>query len=442
MMSKPETRLRTFLPLFLLCLPLFGQLPQAARASAPELVDRILVIVDEEAVLQSDLEAAIASYRMGMAYAGRDVSDTDEEVRERILKQLVDNKLILAAAKQEGIEITNEEVASRVQEEVDSAVRRYGSLSRLETELKRNDMSLADYRKVMASQLRDRHYIQSIISSFIRPRIEIRDGEITAYYQEHIDEVPAIPDSLYLADILIEISSSETQLQIVRTQLGEVLSRLGAGQDFTLVARELSQGPGAPRGGAVGRVKRGDLFSKQLEDAIFSMSVGEVSQAIVTERGVHVVRVDEINSDSRAFSQIFLPIEITEDDIARAKARADYAIGRIRGGEPFALVAGEMSADPNSNANGGDLGYFAMDSLSEEISTALATVQAGEMTEPLQTLAGFYIFKVKERRNGRKLDLKEIRPQVRQALEETKIEAELSKYLDELRHLFVIDMKN
>jgi peptidyl-prolyl cis-trans isomerase SurA len=400
------------------------------------------VIVDEEAVLQSDLEAAVSSYRMGMAYSGRDVDESDAELRERILQQLVDNKLILAAAKQEGIEITNEQIASRVQEEVDTAVRRYGSVNRLESELRRNGMSLDDYRKTLSSQLRDRHYIQTIVSSFIRPRIEIRDDEVVTYYNDHIDEVPAIPDSLFLADILIEISSSEDQLQAVRAQLGEVLSRLGQGQSFAQVAGELSKGPSATRGGQVGSITRGDLFSKQLEDVIFSLSEGDISQAVVTERGVHVVKLDKIDGESRTFSQVFLPIEITDDDVARARARADLALQRINNGEPFALVAGEMSADPNSNANGGDLGLFSLDTLSEDIRTPLAEVKAGEMTPPIQTTAGFYIFLVKDRKYGHRLTLKEIRPQVRQALEETKIEDELAKYLDELRDLFVVDKKD
>jgi parvulin-like peptidyl-prolyl isomerase len=64
------------------------------------------------------------------------------------------------------------------------------------------------------------------------------------------------------------------------------------------------------------------------------------------------------------------------------------------------------------------------------------------MTPPIQTTAGFYIFLVKDRKYGHRLTLKEIRPQVRQALEETKIEDELAKYLDELRDLFVVDKKD
>jgi parvulin-like peptidyl-prolyl isomerase len=102
---------------------------------------------------------------------------------------------------------------------------------------------------------------------------------------------------------------------------------------------------------------------------IFSLSEGDISQAVVTERGVHVVKLDKIDGESRTFSQVFLPIEITDDDVARARARADLALQRINNGEPFALVAGEMSADPNSNANGGDLGLFSLDTLSEDIRT-------------------------------------------------------------------------
>ena len=414
---------------------------QTAPAGAPVLVDRILVIVDEEAILQSDLESAIGSYRMNMAYMKKEITESDDELRERLLDQLIDNKLILAAAKQEGIEITPEQIDAGVQEELDRAVRRFGSLREFERELLRNGMTLDDYRKVMAGQLKDRHYFQTIVNSYIRPRIEVREDEIEAYYLENLDQVPATPDSLFLADILIEIESDQDQLQTVRAKLGEILSRLGAGDDFETVAREMSEGAMASRGGRVGRIRRGDLFSRSLENAIFSMSEGEISQAVVTERGVHIVRLDKIEGDARAFSQIFLKIEITPEDVERAREKAALAYKRITDGEPFALVAGEMSADPGSNANGGDLGVFVLGSLAPEIREALADVPAGGMTEPFQTSAGFYIFLVKDRIDGAKLTLDEIRDRVRQAIEEEKIEEELVTYLEGLRDLFVVDLK-
>ena len=78
--------------------------------------------------------------------------------------------------------------------------------------------------------------------------------------------------------------------------------------------------PAAPRGGYSGRMGRGDLYSQVLEDAVFALSAGETSQPVVSERGVHILHVSEADEEGRVVSQIFFPLEITEEDVQRAEA--------------------------------------------------------------------------------------------------------------------------
>jgi peptidyl-prolyl cis-trans isomerase SurA len=408
----------------------------------PELVDRILVIVDEEAILLSEVEREVALYRLEARNAGVEVEQDDAAIRDEILERLIESKLIIAAAKQEEIEVSAEAIERDVQANIDQLVRYYGSRATLESELARNGMTLDDYRRRSHAQLRDQHYMRAVVGRFIRPRIEVREDEVEDWYAAHGEEIPATPDSLTLADILIAVQPSDEVQRELQAKLGAALQALGEGVPFADVAHEHSEGPAAARGGRLGTIRPGDLKSAVLEDVIFSLEAGETSQPVVTESGLHVVHLDTVVEGGREVSQIFFPLTITEEDVARARAEAEAAHARVLAGESFALVATELSVDPSSATRGGDLGRFALTDLSPGIQEALADVGEGELTDPFLTPAGFYIFLVKERTYGRTLTLDEVREQVRQAVESEKLQVELARYVDDLRTRFVVDRKD
>lgn len=414
----------------------------AQEPSSPELVDRILVIVDEEAILLSEVEREVALYRLEAGNAGVEIDDDEAVIRTEVLDRLIESKLIIAAAKQEEIEVSDEAIARDVQSNIDQLVRYYGAQATLETELRRNGMTLDDYRKRSFSQLRDQHYMRAVVGRFVRPRIEVREDEVDAWYAAHIDEVPATPDSLTLADILIPVQPADDVQQALQIKLGSALQALGEGGSFADVARDYSEGPGASRGGRLGRFRPGDLKSGVLEEVIFSLEAGGTSQPVVTEQGLHIIHLDSVSEDGREVSQIFFPLVITEDDVARAGVQAATAHARLLAGEPFAVVAGELSVDPNSSTRGGDLGTFALTDLSPAIQEALGDLDAGGLTDPFMTPAGFYIFLVKDRTFGKRLELEDVRAQVRQAVESEKLQVEMAVYVAELRTRFVVDRKD
>lgn len=414
----------------------------AAQDASPELVDRIVAIVDEEAVLQSDLDREVTLYYLEARNTGVEVEMSEPEVRAEVLQRLIESKLIIAAARQEEIEISDESVEREVQGNIDQLVRYYGSEQALARELERNGMTMADYRKRARGQLRDQHYMRAVLNRFIRPRVEVREDEVEDWYESHRDEVPATPDSLTLADILIPVEPPAEVQREVQRKLGAVLQALGDDTPFAEVARAHSEGPMAANGGRVGPIERGDLYSQALEDAVFSLPVGQVSQPVVSERGVHIMRVDAADGETREVSQIFFPLTITEEDVARARAHAEAVHARLLAGEAFGAVAARESADPVSAGQGGELGTFALTDLSPTVQEALQDVQPGGITEPFLTPAGFYIFLVRDRQPGHVFTLEEVRPQIRQAVEAEKIEAELEDYVAQLRRRFVVDVKD
>lgn len=428
-----------------------GGVPGAARAQTagqtasgePQLIDRVVAIVDEEAILQSDLDREVELYRLEREYAGEPLAQVTPEIRREMLDRLIESKLIIAAAKQAEMTVDDEAIKASVEEKIQQFVEHFGSMDNLVRELGRSGMTLGDYRARMTTQLRDQQYLRLVVGRYIRPDIDVLENEVRQYYLDHLAEMPAEPDSVTLANILIPVQPSMEVRQEVQRVVAEAQKALQAGDDFADVARRFSKGPNAARGGTVGVVKRGDLFDQNLDRVAFALKVGQVSEPVISSRGVHLLRVDSVTEDGRrAISQVFLPIEITEQDVQKAKAQIEAARDRVLGGESFSMVAAEVSGDPVSARQGGVLGTFRLGDLSSQFQDAVNTVQVGQLTEPVLTPAGWYLFLVQDRTEGHRYTFDELKENLRQVVEGEKIEKALAAYVAGLRDRFFIDEKS
>lgn len=439
--------------------PITGSVPRLARAcrwlllaavclaagtvlAEPELLDRILAIVDEEAILQSDLEYEVEAYRMEAQYAGQPVPDDSPSLRQEVLERLIETKLIIAAAKQADMGVDEEAIEQSVEQRCQQYEERFGSREAFERELIRSGTTYVDFRNRMRTQLRDQQFLRLVMGRFIRPKVEVMENEVRDYYLAHLDEMPMEPDSLTIANILVPVQPALEVRQEIQDKVAEVRSALAAGESFADVARRFSQGPNAARGGAVGTVSPGDLFDQALDRAVFGLAEGEVSDPVISSRGVHVIKLDAVHGDGRrTISQVFLPMEVTQEDVDAAENAISQARERVLGGEAFSLVAAEVSGDPVSAARGGVLGTFSLTDLSEQFQTVLVEAQEGDITEPLLTPAGWYIFQVLERRPGHMFTYDELHPQLRQMVEGQKMQEALEEHVQELRTRFFVEIK-
>lgn len=413
-----------------------------ALAQEPILVDRIVAIVDEEAILQSDVDREVELYKLEKEYAGEKVTGTPSEVRREMLERLMESKLIIAAAKQADLTVDEDAIESSVQDKIDQFVEHFGSMEILEAELKRSGMTLNDYRGRMSTQLRDQQYLRLVVGRFIRPNLEVMDNEVREYYLAHLGEMPAEPDSVTISNILVPVQPAMSVRQAVQNKIEVIQAGLADGTSFDTLAIQYSEGPNASRGGAIGKVGPGDLFDPALDRVVFGLPVGQVSDPVISSRGVHLLLVNAIEADDkRALSQIFLPIEVTEEDMKLSEQQIMAARERILAGESFARVAAEVSADPASAGKGGLLGTFNLEDLSTQFQDALRDAEVGVVTEPLLTPAGWYLFLVNDRTAGHMYTFDELKDNLRQVVEGEKIEVALAAYVEELKERFFIDEK-
>jgi parvulin-like peptidyl-prolyl isomerase len=171
------------------------------------------------------------------------------------------------------------------------------------------------------------------------------------------------------------------------------------------------------------------------------MSPGQVSPPINTELGVHILQLVERDESTVNFRQILLRIEITEQNQAQARARAAEVVEKARGGQDFAALATEYSDDPGTREQGGLLGTFTVDQLSPQFQAALRGMQPGEVTDPIDGAAGYFVLKLIERAEGNAPTYEDLEDRMRQAVFDQKLESELEVFLGELRERFYIEVK-
>ena len=249
-----------------------------------EVVDKIAVIVNCEVITQREVERLMEpigrQYRT--LYNKDELPGKLEEARENIINQLIEDRLILGEAKRLNIEVSEQDLDARIEE----TRRRFESNEQFEKALLEQGLNVRDLKTRFKEQLMTRRLIDQKVGS----RIMITPVEISDYYNQHKEEF-ASAEEVKVRMILIR-PKSEGNAREALIQAKEILRRVREGGDFAGLAKEYSEGPYAAEGGLMGDVKRGDLLP-QLEDVVFSMDEGEVSEIVQTALGYHILKVEE-----------------------------------------------------------------------------------------------------------------------------------------------------
>ncbi len=174
----------------------------------------------------------------------------------------------------------------------------------------------------------------------------------------------------------------------------DLLQRVLKGEDFESLAREYSDGPSAVRGGFLGGFSRGTM-AQAFEDAVFSLPIGGISQVVETPFGFHVIRRE--NLEEAHVSHILIQWKGLDGSKARrsraeALTRAQEAASLLQAGDSFDDVARKYS-DGAMASRGGDLGWIARGQLLPGFEEAAFALEPGQVSEIVETPAGFHLIK-------------------------------------------------
>jgi peptidyl-prolyl cis-trans isomerase SurA len=265
-------------------------MPLDARAQSKGIVvEEIVARVNNDAITLSDLQKADQSLHEEVVHdcPGCSPDKVDEVYKEKqkdLLRDLVDQALLTERAKDLGISVETD-VIKRLDE-----IRKQnnlGSLEDMEKEVEKQGLSWEDLK----TQIRNNLLTQEVIRREVGSHINIPSDEVKKYYDEHQKDFVR-PEQVVIAEIFLSTAGkSPEEMASVERKAGDLRNRVVKGEDFNEIAKHFSEGSTATDGGLLGTFQRGQL-DKQLDDIVFKLEKGQMTDVIQTKTGFEVLKVE------------------------------------------------------------------------------------------------------------------------------------------------------
>ena len=420
----------------LLAAALVAGVPTAHAQAQIQPVERIAAVVNEDVILQSELDRAMANILAQYA-ANPEQLPPREILARQVLERLVLTRLQVARAQESGIRVSDQEVDQAL-----GAIAEQNRMSpdQLQAQLAKDGMSMADFR----SSVRDEIVIQRLKQSFAQSRIQVSEAEVDAIVAQQ--GAAGGGNQYRLANILVALPEGATpeQIAIGQKKIDGIKGLIDRGEmDFRAAAVRYSNSPNALEGGDLGWRPESEI-PPAFAQTVRGMQPGQVIGPIRGVSGFQLIKLIEVRDagagNAASVTQYRVSrIRATGEDAA-ARAKLDTLRARIAGGADFARLAREESSDTASKDKGGDLGWVAADALGAELAAQLPALADGQVSTAVKTDAGWEIVQVKGRRQA-VAGSSEQRAAARETIGRRKLEDEYNRFLQEMRGDAYVDLR-
>ncbi len=263
----------------------------AAPLQAAKLEDRIVAVVNSDLIMWSELKRDLLpdQDRLRKVYQGEELERRLKTAEAIAVTKMIERKLQLQAAKNKGVDVSDQEVTQAVEE------------------MKKQGEALNGTDPNTTRNVREQLTLMRVVDREVRGLIMVAEPEMKRYYQEHQDRF-AYPEEYQLSQILIKPRTPDG-LSAAQGRAEALLATLKQGEPFEDLAIRFSDGADASRGGRLGLVRQGELIPA-LEQALTSVQVGQVTGIVETAEGLHIVRVDDKKPRQfRPFEQVKAEIQ-------------------------------------------------------------------------------------------------------------------------------------
>jgi len=221
--------------------------------------------------------------------------------RANLLRDLISKKLLEQKGKDLGMNVEPDVV-----KRLDEIRQQYGwkDMDEMETQLRAQGLSLEEFKET----LRNGFLTQEVIKREVGSHIVITHEEVAKYYEEHKAEFDR-PETVVLSEFFLSTQKKqESEIPGIEAKANYYLARLQKGESFEELAKHFSEGSTAKDGGYLGSFKRGEL-SKEIEDKVFAMKRGDMTDVIRTKTGFLILKV------AQRFEAGQQPLEKVEGEI-------------------------------------------------------------------------------------------------------------------------------
>ena len=293
----------------------------SAASSASSVVDEVVWVVGDEAILHSDIE----QWRLQAAQEGvRFKGNPDCAIPEQIAVQ----KLFLHQAAIDSIEVTEADIASGIDRQIEEWTQMAGSREKLE-EYKRQTIS--QMRSQLHDDYRDRLMVQKMQQKLVED-IKVTPAEVRRYFKDMPqDSLPFVP-----TEVEVQIVTQTPRIEIeeinrVKDELRDYTDRINKGEaSFSTLARLYSEDGSARNGGEIGYTGRAPLDPAFAAVAFGLTDPKKVSKIVESEFGFHIIQLIDKRGDKINVRHILRKPVVSDSAINKAIARLDSLADYIR----------------------------------------------------------------------------------------------------------------
>lgn len=420
---------------FLLGLATFSASPARAQSLPLEPLDTIVAVVDDDVVLRSELDVAVAN--IANRFAQNPEQLPPRNVLERqVLERLIMIKLQVDRARSTGVRISDAELEQAI---TGIAGQQGLSVAQLRAQLNAEGIPYEEFRNSVQEEL----LIQRLKQRISQSRVVVSESEINMA----LETTPLQGQEIRLAHIVVSLPENPTpdQIRTAQTKIEGVKELIDRGEmDFTAAAIRYSDSPNALEGGDLGW-RSADAIPPMFLSVIDTLQAGEVTDPIRGPTGFQLLTVMERrDSGAQKITQyranhIMIGInEVVSSE--QARARIDVLRQRLVAGEDFAALAKVESDDTATRALGGDMGWFESDAWGTAVGNVVTSLKDGELSEPFRTEMGWHLIeRVGEREED--VTVASQRNRARETIGRRKADEEYDRFLRQIRAEAFVDMR-
>lgn len=399
-----------------------------AAAAHAEPIDRIVAVVNDGVVLQSELDRSLQMARQQLAER-RIAMPPEDVLREQVLDRLVLTRVQTQRAQEAGIRVDDRELNDVL---AGIAQQNKMTLAEFAVAVRKQGMDYLSLRE----QIRDEVIIQRLRAREIEHRVLVTDQDINLFLANQAQ----LDTSEYrLSHILVAVpdgAPGEARNK-ARARAEDLLKRVQAGEDFAQLAIAHSDGQQALQGGDLDW-RPGANLPELFANAVQTLKKGQVAPLLENASGFHILKlVDQRGgqerktvTETRAAHILLAPNALRSEEQTKQEIRQLH--DRIVKGEDLGEIAKQVSDDPGSKIAGGDLGWQPAGVYAPEFEEALAKLQPGQVSAPFRSSFGWHIAKVIDRRSRDATD-ETRRARARAAIQNRKAAEEYDMWLRRLR---------
>jgi len=416
--------------------PLFAQQSSSDGGGSPP-VDGVVAVVGTTPILRSDVEERLAQARASGQKMPED-SAGQQAMLKSILDAIIDEELLVQKAKDEKIEVADNDINADVDKRMQTIRTRFTTEKEFRDELRKSVFGTVDeFRRWLTDQSRRSQLQQKLFEKLrsdgkIAPAA-VSNTEVDEFFNKNSSQLQKLPATVTLRQIVVAPKTTQRQDSLAFAKAESLYVEITKGGDFEQIAKRESMDPSTKElGGDLGWRRRGD-FVPEFDRVYFALRPGVVSPPIKTVFGYHLIRVDRVQPAEVKGRHILVRPAIDSADIKAAAAEAADVAKQWRAGVPFDTLRVKHH-DPSEESSIPQ--PFPQSQLPQEYQTAIAGHKANDILDPFviqdksRGTPKYFVVQITSIAGEHEPTVADWREKIRDQLSEEKA---IRRYLDGLR---------